>query len=143
MQPSSPTNLALRKRRHPGHDDIKPNDHAAHNPETLRIIRPMEPEQNRKDHASKISHSADSAAQHAIGVWVYVRNQSEVGTVAGFEEERHAGDKAEHGRLVLRVEQADGDEEGAGDDADEDDPTLFEPEVGGDVFVEQVADDAT
>lgn len=74
---------------------------------------------------------------------VYVRHQGEVGTVACFEEERHAGDEAEHGRLVLRIEKADGNEEGAGDDADEDDPALFEPEVGGDVFVEKIADDAS
>jgi hypothetical protein len=143
MQPSPPTNLPLRKRRHPGHDDIEPNDHATHDPETLRIVRPMEAEQNRKNHTSKISHSADSTAQHAIGVWVYVRNQGEVCAVAGFEEERHTRDEAEHCRLVLRVEEADSDEEGAGDDADEDDPTFFEPEVGGDVLVEEIADDTS
>lgn len=103
----------------------------------------MEPEQNRKYHSSEIAHSADSAAQNAISMRVYMRYKCEVGTVAGFEEERHAGDEAEHGRFVLRVEQADGDEECAGDDADEEDPGFFEPEVGGDVFVEEVADDAS
>lgn len=103
----------------------------------------MEPEQNRKNHTPKITHSAHSAAQNAIGMRVYVRHQSEIRTVASFEEERHAGDEAEHCRFVLRVEQADGDEEGAGDDANEQDPGLFEPEVGGDVFVEEIANDAS
>lgn len=72
-----------------------------------------------------------------------MRHQGEVCTVAGFEEERHAGDEAEHCRLVLRVEQADGNEEGTRDDADEEDPAFFEPEVGGDVLVEEIADDAS
>jgi len=103
----------------------------------------MEAEQDRKNHASKVAHSTNSAAQHAIGVRVYVRHQGKIRTVAGFEEERHACDEAEHCRLVLRVEQADSDEEGTGDDADEDDPAFFEPEVGGDVFVEEIADDAS
>jgi hypothetical protein len=79
----------------------------------------MEPKQNREYHTSKISHSTYSTAQDAIGVRVYVRHQGEIRTIAGFEEEGHAGDEAEHGRFVLRVEEADGDEEGAGDDADE------------------------
>ena len=63
--------------------------------------------------------------------------------ITSFQEKRHAGDQPEHRGLVLWVQEADGDEEGAGDDADEDDPAFFEPEVGGDVFVDQVADDAT
>ena len=103
----------------------------------------MEPKQNRKNHTPEIPHSAHRPTQHTIGVWVDVRHQSEIRAVAGFEEERHAGDEAEHCRFVLGVEQADGDEEGAGDDADEEDPGFFEPEVGGDVFVEEVADDAS
>lgn len=74
---------------------------------------------------------------------VYVRHQGEVRSVAGFEEERHAGDEAEHCGFVLGVEETDGNEEGACDDADEEDPGFFEPEVGGDVFIEEVADNAS
>ena len=85
----------------------------------------MEPKQNRKYNTPKIPHSAHSTAQNTIGVRVYVRHQSEIRTVAGFEEERHAGDEAEHCRFVLRVEEADGDEEGAGDDADEENPAFL------------------
>lgn len=103
----------------------------------------METEQNSKYHTSKIAHSTHSTAQNAIGVRVYVRHEGEIRTVASFEEERHASDEAEHCRLVLGVEQADGDEEGARDDSDEKDPGFFEPEVGGDVFVKEVADDAS
>jgi hypothetical protein len=136
-------NLPLRKRWHPRHNHIKPNNHTPHDPKTLRIVRPMESEQNSKDDAAEIAHSTDSAAQHTVGVWMYVRHQSEVRTIASFKEERHAGDQAKHCRFVLRVEQADGDEEGAGDDADEEDPGFLQPEVGGDVFVEEVADDAS
>ena len=103
----------------------------------------METEQNRENHITKVSHSANSAAQYAIGVWVYVPHQSEVCIVSSFEKERHTGDEAEPRRLVLRVEQADGDEEGAGDGADEENIALFEPDVGGDVLVEEIIDDAS
>jgi hypothetical protein len=41
---SSPSNLALGKRRHPTHQQVETNDHAAHDPEALGIIRAMEPE---------------------------------------------------------------------------------------------------
>jgi hypothetical protein len=103
----------------------------------------MEPEQNSKDDSAKVTHSTNSAAQNAIGMRVYVRHQSEIRTIAGFKEESHAGDQTEHCRFVLRVEQADGDEEGARDDADEEDPAFLQPEVSGDVFVEEIADDAS
>jgi hypothetical protein len=64
------------------------------------------------------------------------------GPVTSFEEERHSSDQPEHRGFVLWIEEADGDEEGAGDDADEEDPAFLQPEVGGDVFVEEIADDA-
>lgn len=103
----------------------------------------MEAEQNCKDDSAKIAHSAHSAAQNTVGMRVYVRHQSKVRTIAGFEEERHAGDQTEHCCLVLRVEQADGDEEGTRDDADEEDPPFLQPEIGGDVLVKQIADDTS
>jgi hypothetical protein len=159
---SSSSNLALRKRRHPSHQQVETNDHASHDPEALRIIRAMEPEQNRKDNASEIAHGAHRAAEDAIGVRVDVWDEGEIGTViagvsedkdksgggegvipvTSFQEKRHASDQPEHCGLVLWVEEADGDEEGAGDDADEENPAFLQPEIGGDVFVEEVADDA-
>lgn len=72
-----------------------------------------------------------------------MRHQGEVGAIASFEEEGHAGDQTKHGRFVLRVEKADGNEEGAGDDADKENPAFLQPEVGGDVFVQKIADDAS
>lgn len=67
-------------------------------------------------------------------------HQSVVGAVAGFEEESHARHEPEHGRFVVRICEPDGDEEAAGGEADEGDPEFFEPEVGGDVGVEEVGD---
>lgn len=67
-------------------------------------------------------------------------HQSVVGAVAGFEEESHARHEPEHGRFVVRICEPDGDEEAAGGKADEGDPEFFEPEVGGDVGVEEVGD---
>jgi hypothetical protein len=137
------TNLTLRKRRHPRHHDIKPNHHTSHNPETLRIVRPMESEQNSKDYSTKVSHGTHCSTQNAVRVGVHVWYQSEIGAIACFKEESHTGDQPEHCRLVVWVEEADGDEEGACGYADEDNPAFLQPEVCGDVFVEEVADDAS
>lgn len=62
--------------------------------------------------------------------------------VPSFQKERHPSDQAEHGRFVLGVQEADGDEESAGDDSYGEDPGFLQPEVGRDVCVEEVADDA-
>jgi hypothetical protein len=62
--------------------------------------------------------------------------------VTSFQKERHSSDQPEHCGLVLWVEETDGNEEGAGDDADKEDPAFLQPEVGGDVFVEEIAYDA-
>jgi hypothetical protein len=85
----------------------------------------MEPEQNSKDDSAKVPHSTNSPTQNAVRVRVYVRYQSKIGTIACFKEESHTGDQSEHRRLVVRVEEADGDEEGACGYADEDDPAFF------------------
>lgn len=141
---SSPSsNLPLGKRRHPSHNHIKSNNHASHDPEALRIVRAMESEKNSKDDSAKVPHSTNRSAQNAIGVRMHMRNQRKIGSIASFKEESHACYQTEHRRLVVWVEQSDSDEEGAGDDADEEDPGFLEPEVGGDVLVEEVADDAS
>ena len=103
----------------------------------------MESEQYRKYYSSKVSHSTNRTTKHAVGVRVHVWHQSKVRAIAGFEEESHAGDQTEHRGFVLWIEEADGDEEGAGDDTDEKNPAFLQPEVGGDVFVEEIADDAS
>jgi hypothetical protein len=71
-----------------------------------------------------------------------VEKGDEVVPITSFQEKRHAGNQPKHCGFVLWVEEADGDEEGAGNDAYEEDPAFLQPEVGGDVFVEEVADDA-
>ena len=76
-----PSNLALGKRRHPSHDDIEGNDHAAHDPETLGVIRAMEPEQNGEYDAAEVAHGAHRATEDTVGVWMDVRDKSEIGPV--------------------------------------------------------------
>ena len=77
-----------------------------------------------------------------ISVWVDVGDESEVGTVAGFEEDSHDGDQTDHLAEVRGIELADDDEEDAGHDADEVDPHLLCPEVVVCPLVDQVADEA-
>lgn len=98
----------------------------------------MIPKQNRKNNTTKITHRTNSATKDAIRMGMDMRHQCEIGAVARLEEKGHAGDKAEHHAFVVRVCEADGDEEGAGGDADKGDPGVFEPEVLGDFGVEQV-----
>ncbi len=69
-----------------------------------------------------------------------MRDKGEVGAVAALEEEGHAGDEAEHGRRVMRVGEADGDEEAAGDDAVGVEEDLLAPDAG--AAVGEVGDDA-
>lgn len=45
-----------------------------------------------------------------------MRHEGVVDTVATFEEESKTGNQTEHGGLVVRVEDTDGDEEGTGND---------------------------
>jgi len=87
----------------------------------------MIPKQNRKNDTPQIPHRANRAAKDAIRMRVHVRDEGEVGAVACFEEKGHAGDEAEHFVFVVRIGEADGDEEGAGGDADEGNPGVFEP----------------
>lgn len=157
---SPPSNLALGKRRHPTHQQVETNDHASHDPEALGIIRAVKSEQDGEYDAAEIAHGAYCAAEDTVGVRVDVWDEGEVGSadldvsededkrgqwkkvlpVTSLQEERHSSDQPEHRSFVLWIEEADGDQEGAGYDADEEDPAFLQPEVGGDVFVEEVAD---
>jgi len=134
------TNLPLWNRLNPTNRHIQRHNHNPHDPKTLLIQRPMISEQNRKNHTTQITHGANRAAKDSIRVRVHVRHEREIGAVARFEENGHAGDETEHHAFVVGVEEADGDEEGARGDADEGDPGVFEPEVFGDFGVEEVGD---
>lgn len=141
---SSPaTNLSLGERWHPREDKVEANDHDTHNPEALSIIGTMEPEQNSKDDTAKVAQGADRAAQDAVGLRVDMRNECKIGSIASFQKESHTSNEPEHGALLMWIAQADGDEEGAGDDANEEDPGFLHPQVRGNVLVDEVADYAT
>lgn len=102
----------------------------------------MIPEQDGKDDAAQVTHRAHGPTQDSIRKRMDVRHQGEVGAIASLEEEGHACDEAEHGCFVVRIGEADGEEEDAGDDANEGDPGVLEPEVAGEAGVEDVGDDA-
>jgi len=70
-----------------------------------------------------------------------VRHQREVGPVPGLEEQRHQRHQPEHQRLLLRVEQANEDQQRPGDDAHDVDQRLLAPQVLG-ASVDQVRRDA-
>lgn len=68
--------------------------------------------------------------------------QGEVRAVAGFQEDGHTGDKAEHGARVVGVNDADDNKQGARDDAQEVNPELLDPETGP-PLEQDIGDDAT
>lgn len=138
---SSPSNLSLGKRWNPGQNQVESNDHAAHYPHTSSVVGAFESEQNGKDDASKVTHRTDRAAENTVGVWVHVRHQSKVRSITSLEEESHARNQAEHHRFVVRIRETNGDEKGAGGDADKQNPCFLEPKVRRDVLVEEIADD--
>ena len=78
---SSPSNLALGKRWYPTHQQVETDDHAAHDPEALGIIRAVESEQDREDDAAEIAHGANCTTEDTVGVRVDVRDEGEVGAV--------------------------------------------------------------
>ena len=92
---------------------------------------------------TQIPHGSDSSTEDTIRMRVYMRHQCKIGTVARLEEERHAGNQAKHHALVMRVQEPNSDEEGAGNDADKADPGVFEPEVLGDFDVEDICNNTT
>lgn len=135
-----PANLPLRNRSNPSQAQIDRNGDDADNPKHLLVILVIIPEDNRKDDAPQIPHPARDPADDAVGMRVHVRDEREVGAVAGLEEEGHAGDEAEHGALVVAVRQADGDLEGARHDREAVDQVLLAPDAR--AAVERVGDEA-
>ena len=61
---------------------------------------------------------------------VHMRHEGKVSAVAGFEEEGHACDQAEHGAFVVRVGETDSDEERSGDDGEAMDEVFLAPHAG-------------
>ncbi len=110
------TNLPFRNRPNPAQRQIDHNSNDANDPNGLLIIRALVPEDDGEDDTAEVTNAARAAGDDAVGVGVYVRHEAEDGAVGALEEERHAGDEAEHGAFVVAVCETDGDLEGAGDD---------------------------
>lgn len=73
---------------------------------------------------------------------VDVGDEAEVAPVARLEEDGHEGDEAEQDRQLAGVQHPDGDEEGAGQHAADDDPDLLRPEAAARHPVQVVRDEA-
>lgn len=140
--PLSATDLSLRDRPDPTHSNVDSNGHRANDVEGLGVVLAALPEDDGEDDATKVARSAGHTGHDAVGMRVNVRHQSVVGAVACFQKKRHAGDEAEHGVLLLRVQDANGDQEGSGDDGETVKPNLFGPGRAG-FAVDVVSHDAT
>ena len=111
-----PTNLPLWNGLDPAQREIDSNSNDANDPNRLLVMRALVPKDNGKDDAAQISRTARAARDDTVSIRVNMRHEAEDGAVGALEEEGHAGEKTEHGALVVAVCEADGDLEGAGDD---------------------------
>lgn len=69
-----PSNLALRNRWDPAHQNIDANDDDANDPETLGVIGDL-PEDDGKDDATQIATCAGETRHHTVCVRVDVRHE--------------------------------------------------------------------
>ena len=113
-----------------------PND-----PKALPIVLFHISKHNRKHNTPKVPGSTGHSTHHTISLRLNMRYQREDCTIARLEEHSHTSDQSKHGRLVVRVGEADGEEEAACDEAEAVDEELLDPEVG-ESFVEEVGNDA-
>src|SRR5689334_21647089 len=124
------TNLALRERRNPADGDAYAQLNAPNDPEGLRIVASMvhEPEDDGKYDTTEVASGTRQTAQDAVCVGVDVRYQREVGTIAGFQEDAHERDEADHGALVVGVQAPNDNEHNTSDNTTDDDPGLLQPQ---------------
>jgi hypothetical protein len=80
--------------------------------------------------------------QHTVGERMNVRYKSEVGTAADLMEKCHASNQAEEGWFVVRVSDANCDQEDTSGNPDKMYPKFLDPERMC-VFVEDVANETT
>ena len=78
------TDLALGNRSDPYQAKIKPDNHAAHDPEHARILPRVVTEDDSKDDAAKVTRRTHDTREDSIGVGMNVRYKREVGAVASF-----------------------------------------------------------
>ena len=141
------TDLAFWNWAHPCKDKIDANAHSANDPNRLRIIlstlrRQIEAEHQSKDDATKVATGASEARHDTIIRRKDVWHIGKVEAVGAVHEESDERDEPEHGAVVVGVELADDDEEGAHDG----DVAVEEDALGPDAvcfLVDEVGDDAT
>ena len=110
------TNLSLGNWSDPAQGHVDGDGDDTDDPEDLRIVVAVVTEDDGEDDASKIANSTGAATDDTVGIGMHVWDEGEVGTVAGFEEEGHAGDETEHIVVCLRVGETDGNLESTSDD---------------------------
>jgi len=128
---SATANLPLRNWRDPAENEVKSDVDDADDPERLGIIGAVinKPKDDAEDDAAEVTGRACRAGDNTVGVRVDVRDEAEVGAVAGLEKYGHQRDKAKHGRQVLGVQLPDDDQEGAREQATNHDEYLLRPEA--------------
>lgn len=98
-----PTNLPLRNRSDPAQRKINGNSHNPNNPKHLLVILVIVSENDGEDDTTQIANGPRASRDDTVSIRVHVRHEREIGTVARFEEEGHAGNETKHRTLVVRI----------------------------------------
>ena len=159
-----PANLALGNRSNPTQTNIDRDSDDADDPDDLGVMGAVVAENDGEDDAAEIARGAGASGDDAVGVGVdvcsgfmlarrrhsggrarkegeHTGHEGEVSSVAGFEEEGHSRNEAEHRTLIIGVDDANGNEEGAGDEGEGVDQSFLAPHSGSSVQI--VGDDAS
>lgn len=122
------TNLASGNWLDTTDSNIDRNCNDPDDPKRLRVICPLIPENDSEDDPTKISARTRDTRNNAIGKWVNVRNQCEIGAIASFEEECHTGHEAEHCGMRFAVHYTDRNQEPSTDDSYRVQPDFLAPD---------------
>jgi len=139
------TNLPFWNRRDPAACNVDSDVYDANYPESMGVVSATsgESENDGEDDTAQIATASRQARDNAVRKGVDVRDQREVGAVAGLEEDGHQGNEAEHGALVVRVRLANDDEHQASDDTADVNPGFLKPQIASAKVVQEIRDDAT
>lgn len=126
-----PADLPLRDGRDPAEDEVEADGEDADDPEGLGVVGAgvHEAEDDGEEDAAEVAAGARGARDDAVGVRVHVRDEREVGAVAGLEEDGHERHEPDHRRQVVRVRAPDHDEQGPRHAPADDDPRLLGPDA--------------
>lgn len=143
-------NLSLGQGRDPAHRKVERDVNDANDPETHRKVLALvhEAEDDGKDDAAEVAAAARESGQDAVGKGVDVRHERKVGSVARLVEDRHEHDEADKGAHSAavglgRVHSADEDEQSAGQQTTNRDPSLLEPKVTSKLVVQDIGNYTT